>query len=58
MNRAWYLKYVYIYIYIYVGVLENRGTLLWRPYNKDPTLSGTILGSTIFGNSHVRMEEP
>ena len=29
------------------------GTLFWRPYNKDPTIWGTILGSPIFGNSHV-----
>ena len=27
------------------------GTLLWGPYNKDPTIQGTILGSPIFGNS-------
>ena len=30
-----------------------RGTLFWGPYDKDPTISGTILGSPIFGNSHV-----
>ena len=30
------------------------GTLFWGPYNKDPTIQGTILGSpTIFGNSHI-----
>ena len=23
------------------------------PYNKDPTIWGTILGSPIFGNSHI-----
>ena len=27
------------------------GTLLWGPYNKDPT----ILGSPIFGNSHIEV---
>ena len=36
-----------------VGTSENRGTLFWGPSNKDPTISGTILGSPIFGNSHV-----
>ena len=25
-----------------------RGTLVWGPYNKDPTISGTIVGSPIF----------
>ena len=30
-----------------------EGTLFWGPYNKDPTISGTILGSPIFGNSHT-----
>ena len=30
-----------------------RGALFWGPYNKDPTISGTILGSPIFGNSHI-----
>ena len=25
-----------------MGVSENRGTLFWGPYNKDPTISGTI----------------
>ena len=28
-----------------------RGTLFWGPYNKDPTIQGTISGSPIFGNS-------
>ena len=32
------------------GVSENRGTLCWGSYNKDPTISNTILGSPIFGN--------
>ena len=27
-----------------------RATLFWGPYNKDPTIKGTILGSPIFGN--------
>ena len=30
-----------------------RGTLFWGPYNKDPTIRGTFLGSPIFGNSHL-----
>ena len=34
-----------------MGVSENRGTLFWGSYNKDPTISGTISGSPIFGNS-------
>ena len=29
-----------------------RGTLFWGPYNKDPTIWGTIFGSPIFGSSH------
>ena len=36
-----------------MGVSENRGTLFWGPYNKDPTIEGTILGSPIVGNSHI-----
>ena len=30
-----------------MGVSENKGggTLFWGPDNKDPTISGTILGS-------------
>ena len=35
------------------GFAKIRGTLLWGPYNKDPTM-GTILGSPIFGNSYIR----
>ena len=27
--------------------------LILVPYNKDPTIEGTILGSPIFGNSQV-----
>ena len=30
-----------------------RGTLFWGPYNKDPTIQGTILGSPFFGNPHI-----
>ena len=26
---------------------------LGGPYNKDPTIEGTIFGSPIFGNSHI-----
>ena len=29
-----------------------RGTLFWGPYNKHPTISGAVLGSPNFGNSH------
>ena len=36
-----------------MGVSENRGTLFWGPYSKDPTIQGAILGSPIFGNSQV-----
>ena len=32
-----------------------RGTLFWGPYNKDPTVWGTILGSPIFGNAQIGM---
>ena len=35
-----------------MGVSENRGYLIWGPYNKDPSIyKGTKLGSPIFGNS-------
>ena len=30
-----------------------RGSLFWGPYNGDPTIWGTILGSPLFGNSHM-----
>ena len=30
-----------------------RGTLFWGPYNKDPTIQGTVLGSPIFGNPQM-----
>ena len=40
------------------GVSENRGTLFGGPYNKDPTIWGTILGSPIFGNPHWQVEGP
>ena len=36
-----------------MGVSKNQGTLCGGPYNKDPTIQGTILGSPIFGNSHI-----
>ena len=36
-----------------MGLSENEG-LFWGPYNKDPTIQGTFLGSPIFGNPHVR----
>ena len=28
---------------------ENQGTLFWVPYNKDPTIWGTILGFKWWG---------
>ena len=34
-----------------MGVSENEGTLFWGPYNKDPSIWGTRLGSPVFGNS-------
>ena len=30
-----------------------RGALFWGPYNKDPTIQGTTLGSLIFGNPQM-----
>ena len=44
-----------------LGLLQNLiwefpkigGTLVWGPYNKDPTIWGTILGPPIFGKSHI-----
>ena len=36
-----------------MGLSENSGTLFWGPYNEDPTIWGTILGSPIFGNPHM-----
>ena len=41
---------------VYLGVSEIRGTVFWGPYNKDPTIQGTILGSPIFGNSHLAVQ--
>ena len=38
-----------------MGVSHNKGTLNWGPYNKDPTIWGTILGSPIFGNPPYRV---
>ena len=37
----------------HMGVSENKGYLFWGPYNKNPTIYGTILRSPIFGNSHI-----
>ena len=31
-----------------MGVSENQGYLFWDPYNQDPTIQGTILGSPNF----------
>ena len=38
---------------IYGIFRKFRGTSFWGPYSKDPTIQGTILGSPIFGNSHI-----
>ena len=38
---------------LHMGVSHNKGTLNWGPYNKDPTICGTILGSPIFGNPQI-----
>ena len=36
------------------GSFQKLGVpYLGGPYNKDPTIWGTILGSPIFGNSHI-----
>ena len=39
-----------------MGVSENRGTLFWGPYNKDPSILGTILGPPIFGTPQTDPE--
>ena len=39
-----------------MGVSENLGYPIWGPYNKDPTIWGTILGPPIFGNSHIVLQ--
>ena len=36
-----------------MGVSDYRGTVFGGPYNKDSTISGTILGSPIFGNALI-----
>ena len=36
-----------------MGVSEIRGTVFWGPHDRDPTILGAILGSPIFGNSHM-----
>ena len=36
-----------------MGVSNSKGYLFWGPYNKDPTISGTLLGSPVFGNPHI-----
>ena len=35
------------------GSFQIRGTVFWSPYNKDPTIRGTILGPPILGNSDM-----
>ena len=35
---------------LYGSFRKEGGTSFWGPYNKDPTIWGTILGSPIFGN--------
>ena len=41
-----------------MGVSENRGTLLWGPYTKDPTNLGYYIRVPIFGNSHTLNPKP
>ena len=38
-------------------VSEIRGNLVWGPYNKDPTIWGTMLESPIFGNPQSGVSE-
>ena len=35
------------------GVSKNSGPLFGSPYNKSPTILGSILGPPIVGNSHI-----
>ena len=35
-----------------MGVSENRGTVLWGPFHKDPTIWGTILGPLFSETPH------
>ena len=37
------------------GIPEVRGTLFLGPYNKDPTIWGTRLGSLILGKSQMTL---
>ena len=37
-------------LYKSLKFLQIRGTLVWGPQNRDPTIQGTVLGSPIFGN--------
>ena len=39
-----------------MGVSENKGYLIGGPYNKDPTIGGIVLGSSISGNPHIDAE--
>ena len=32
---------------------DIKGTLFWGPYNKDPTILGTIMRSPIFATPHI-----
>ena len=40
-----------------MGVSEKKGYLICGPYNKDPTIWGTIEGSPIFGNSQLGVRQ-
>ena len=54
--HAWMDVRAQVCMYVCMWEFPNiRGYLIWGPYNKDPTIQGTILGSPIFGNSHVCM---
>ena len=39
----------------FTKVNEYLPYLFWGPYNKDPTIWGTILGSPIFGNPQIKL---
>ena len=38
------------------GGFPNEGPLFGKPYNKDHSISGSILGSPILGNSHIILQ--
>ena len=38
---------------VYGTFRKEGGALVWCPYDKDPTIWGTILRFPIFGNPHM-----